>query len=149
MIRPKITIKGQKELEQKLLRLGDARKMKRVLRKSTNAAGQVVVKAVRSNYPTDTGFSRRSVKAKVISTRAGYKAIVGVDRSAVMVRDDGTKHIPAKIDHLIEFGFMTDAGVSVPAAAPLRKGHAAAVTSAEARYAEKVGQEIEKEAAKK
>lgn len=146
--KPTLKLIGEKELIRKLKRLGDKRKLKRVLRKGTNAAGQVLVKSVRAGWPTDTGLSKKSVDKKVISTKAGYMVIVGVDRNATG-ESHGRKHVPSKIDHLIEFGWQTEDGTTVPGQAPLRTGYGAAEADAKRRFIAKAAEEIEKEARKR
>lgn len=144
MAGPKLELRGHKELIRKLKKLGDRRKLKRVVRKATAAAAQVVVKGVRAEWPEDTGLSKRSVTRKVTSGRAGYNGIIGVDKAA----GDET-HVPSNIDHLIEFGWQTPDGTTVPAVAPLRRGYDATQAAALARFAEKAAQEIEREATRK
>jgi hypothetical protein len=146
---PKLIIKGDKELIRKLKRLGDKRKLKKVLRQATNAAAQQIVRGVRSVYPEDTGFSRKSVTKKIITTQSGYSAIVGVDANAVAIKPNGQKHIPHKIDHLIEFGWQEPDGTTVAGKHPLRRGFDGAKAAADAKFAEKAGQAIEKEAMRK
>jgi hypothetical protein len=137
-------LRGHKDLVRKLRRLGDRRRLKRVVRKATAAAAQEVMKAVRREWPEDTGLSKRSVTKKVVSGRAGYSGIIGVDKAAA----DAT-HVPSNIDHLAEFGFQHTNGTTVPARAPLRRGSEASRAAALAKFADKAAAEIEKEAAKR
>jgi hypothetical protein len=146
---PKLIVKGDKELIRKLKRLGDKRKLKKVLKQATNAAAQQIVRGVRSVYPQDTGFSRKSVTKKIITTQSGYSAIIGVDADAVMVKANGQKHIPHKIDHLIEFGWQEPDGTTVAGKHPLRRGFDSAKGIADAKFATKAAEAIEKEAMKK
>ncbi len=148
MLKPKIILKGDKELIRKLKKLSDRRQLKKVLRRATTAAAQVVVKGVRAQWPTDTGLSKMSVTKKIISTRAGFSAIIGID-AAVVGRSHGREHVPSNIDHLVEFGYQLRNGTTVPARAPLRKGYDATKAQAEARFAEKATEEIEKAAVKR
>jgi hypothetical protein len=149
--KPKLEIQGDKALIRKLRKLGDRRQLKKILRRATNAAAQVVVKAVRAEWPTDSGLSKRSVVKKIVSTKAGYSAVIGIDKEAAEPRRGGSDefHIPSNIDHLIEFGWQTPDGKTIPAVAPLRRGYDAAKDEAEKRFAEKVKQELEKEATKR
>jgi HK97 gp10 family phage protein len=146
---PKLTVKGDKALIKKLKRLGDRRQLRKVLRRATTAAAQVVVKAVRKQWPTDSGLSKRSVTKKVIKTKSGFSAVIGVDKDAEGAKPDGTPHVPSNIDHLIEFGFQHPNGTTVPARAPLRKGYDASKADAERRFIEKATQEIEREATRR
>jgi hypothetical protein len=136
-------MKGDKALIKKLKRLGDKRKMRRVLRAATNASAQEIVKAVRKLWPTDSGLSKKSVIKKILKTKSGYTAIIGIDKDAGV-----PGHIPSNIDHLIELGWQTKDGVSVPAIAPLRRGYDSAKAAAEAKFASKAKEAIEREARK-
>ena len=138
-----LKLTGDKQLIKKLRKLGNVRVLKRVVRKAVNAAATPVVKAVRKEWPQDSGLSAQSVTKKVVSTRAGYVAVIGIDAKA---RNE--THVPSKIDHLIELGWQTPEGTSVPAIAPLRKGFEKAHAAAEAKFASKVAQEIDREASK-
>lgn len=146
--RPKLTLKGDKALIRKLKRLGDRRKLRKVMRRAVTAAAQVVVKGVRKRWPTDSGLSSRSVTKKVFKTRGGFGAVIGIDKDAEGVTH-GRKHVPSNIDHLIEFGWQTPEGKSVPAVAPLRKGYDDTADAARRRMVEKATQEIEREATKR
>jgi hypothetical protein len=146
--KPSLSIQGERALIRKLKRLGNVRQLKKIARRATNAGGQALVKAVRAEWPRDTGFSAKSVTKKVISTRAGYSAIVGVNARAETTGPDGKPHIPSKIDHLIEFGFQHRNGQTVPAHAPLRRGYNRGKAQAEATFKSKVAVELEKEAGK-
>lgn len=138
---PKLTLTGDKALERKLKRLGDRRKLKKVMRRATNAAATVLVKGVRSEWPEDSGLSKRAVTKKILSTKAGYSAIIGVDAA---VRDE--KHVPSNIDHLVEFGYQHTGGRTVPARAPLRRGYDKSQAEARRRFEEKAAEDVEKEA---
>lgn len=147
---PKIILKGEKALLKKLKRLSNRRAIKKVVRQATNAAGQEVVKGVRRIWNAeakDTGLSARSVTKKIISTKAGFEAIIGIDKEAVGVAR-GKTHVPSNIDHLIEFGYQHANGTTVPAVAPLRRGYEASKDAAMAKFQDKATQAIEKEAAK-
>lgn len=148
---PQLIIKGEKALIRKLKRLGDRRKVKKVMRRATSAAAQVVVRGVRQIWRSeakDTGLSARSVTKKVISTKAGYTAIVGIDKAA-SAEVDGHTHVPANIDHLIELGFQHANGTTIPAVAPLRRGYANSRQAAMREFEGKAASDIEKEAAKR
>jgi hypothetical protein len=143
--KPRIVVKGDKDLIKKLKRLGDRGKLRRVLRRATNASAQVIVRSVRNFWPVDTGLSKRSVTKKVIRTKGGYSAIIGVDSNA-SAEAEGHTHVPSNIDHLVEFGWQTHSGLTVPAVAPLRRGHEAAKSDADATFARKAAEDIEKAA---
>lgn len=141
---PKLELRGDKELIRKLQRLGKKRTYSKIMRAAANAAATPIVKGVRSEWPEDSGLSKRSVTKKVIKTRSGYSAIVGIDKAA---RD--AAHVPSNIDHLVELGYQHVGGRTVPARAPLRRGFDKSAKAAEARFAEKAKEGIEKEAAKR
>lgn len=147
--KPRLVMKGEKALIKKLERLGDRRKLRKVIRRATNAAAQVVTKSVRGFWPEATGLSKRSVTKKVIKTKSGFSAIIGVDKNAQGVTEDGRPHVPSNIDHLVEFGYQLADGTTVPAVAPLRRGYDAAAGAAEVRFAQKAAEDIEKEATKR
>lgn len=144
---PKLILKGETALIKKLKRLGDRRKLKKVVRRATTSSAQVVVKGVRQKWPVESGLSKKSVTKKIISTRAGFSAIIGIDKDAIG-EAHGRQHIPSNIDHLIELGFQHPGGKSVPAVAPLRRGFEASKHAAEAEFERKATAEIEKEAKK-
>ena len=148
MRKPKLVMQGDKALIKKLKRLGDRRKLKKVLRRATSAAATVVVKGVRQAWPEESGLSKRSVTRKIISTKAGYSAIIGIDKDAEGVAN-GRTHVPSNIDHLIEFGWQTPEGRTVPAVAPLRRGYDATADAARKRFADKAAEDVEKEAMKR
>ncbi|HEV7299211.1 MAG TPA: HK97 gp10 family phage protein [Tepidisphaeraceae bacterium] len=153
--RIRAVIKGDKALIRKLKRLGDKKRMRRVLKKATNASATPVVKAVRKLWPEDTGLSKKSIAKKVIQTKGGYAAIIGIDANASAPRagrsasGKGSQHVPSNIDHLVELGYQTKDGQSVPAVAPLRRGFDASSAKAEQIYADKAAKEIEREAMKR
>lgn len=145
--KPELILQGFKECESKLKRLKDVKRLKKIFRKGINAAAAVVVKSVRKAWPRDTGLSAKSVTKKIVKTRSGYMAVIGIDKSAVGV-SRGRKHVPKNIDHLIELGFQTVDGKTVPAQAPLRRGYEAAKDVAGVRLIEKTRDELEKEVVK-
>jgi hypothetical protein len=149
---PRLILKGDKELIRKLKRLSKPRQIRKVLRSATTAGGQVLVKHVRRIWNAeakDSGLSGRSVAKKIIKTRSGFSAIIGIDKDAASEGEDGKRHVPSNIDHLIEFGFQHRSGKTVPAVAPLRRGYESGKAEAERVFATKAAKEIEKEAAKR
>lgn len=141
----RLIIKGEKELIAKLKRLSNPRAFKKVMRQSTNAAATPIVKGVRSEWPEDSGLSKRSVTKKIISKgRGNYTAIIGIDKAA---RDEA--HVPSNIDHLIELGWQTPSGRTVPARAPLRRGFEKSAAASRAAFEAKAAAGIEKEAGKR
>lgn len=148
---PKLVIKGEKALLRKLKRLGDRRKIRRVTRRATSAAAQVVVMGVRQIWRAeakDTGLSARSVTKKVLDTKAGFTAIIGIDKDA-SGEAHGHAHVPSNIDHLIELGFQHANGTTVPAVAPLRRGYANTRRAAMQQFQDKAAADVEKEAARR
>jgi hypothetical protein len=119
-----------------------------VIKAATTASAQEIVKGVRKFWPEDSGVSKRAVTKKILPTKGGFTAIIGVDKD-VSAEVRGRQHVPANIDHLVEFGFQHVSGQTVAAVAPLRRGHAASKAAAEAKFASKAKQALEREAAKK
>jgi len=141
---PKLVLKGFNELDAKLARLGDPKKTRRITKKGTTAGATVIAKGVRRAWPRLSGFSAKSVEKKIFPGRVGFTAIIGIDANAQQGR-----HIPANIDHLVEFGFQRPDGTTVPAKAPLKTGFEATRDAALAAYTSKTTAELEKEAMKK
>ena len=136
-------INGTDELLAKLKKLSDKRAVRKIFRKTVNAAATPVVKAVREAWPKDTGFSAKSVTKKIFAKPAGYTAVIGVDKAA-RSEAHGHPHVPSKIDHLVELGYTLPDGTVVPAKAPLRRGFEAGEAAANAQFGSKMGAEVDK-----
>lgn len=144
MSRPRFVIKGHKELLRKLKKLGSESIAKRVLRKVTNAATTPLLRAVRENIPVRTGALKKSIAKKITGRRFRYNGIVGSDLSKKLLDGEPV----ARQLHLVEEGFEHVGGVVVAGQHPLQRGFDSSHKACESVYAQRLAEEIEKEALK-
>lgn len=149
MARPYINVEGDKKLIAQLKAFGSKTTAKRLMRKGIASAGQVVVKAAKSNVPKDTGTLKKSIKKKVIGKGFGMSCLVGADAKVLGPYKGKRQLIPSYYDHLVEFGFQMPDGKTVPAHSFLRKGFNESKKAAQAAFESKLKEAIEREAAKR
>lgn len=148
--KPKLELQGDKKLIRKMKRLGNKKILRKVVRQATNAAATPIVKAVRSiwhNEARDTGLSEKAVTKKIVRTKSGFTAVIGIDKD-VSGESNGHVHIPSNIDHLVELGYQLKGGTTVPAVAPLRRGYESGKAASLAAFESKAKEALEKEATK-
>lgn len=141
-------LKGDKALERTLRTLGE-RVQRKIVRSSVNAAATPVLKAARSNVTTESGLLKQSLAKKVNTSKdkQSITAIIGPRRD-VKGEYDGKTRKPSRYAHLVEKGFINEAGEYVPPkpflrpAAESTEQHALGVMSA------KLAAGVVKEAAK-
>lgn len=170
----KIELAGLKETIAKLEGVKQGMQ-NRVLRPAMNEALTPIVQAVKAEMPSSSGLAKRSIKKKVVTTKAGkVVGLVGATgkKAQQVTRPDGSTvyEDPSKILHLIEGGRKAVQarggagksvlssgkggkvyGTTVRAAAgkhPLAKGWASSKAQAEAIFIRRAQQEIAKLAAK-
>lgn len=138
----RIEIKGMDDLLRKLKNLGSTTVAKKVQRKAIRAGTNPLLVDAKANVPVDKGDLKRSLTKKIIVNNYRCQGIVGADSD--YVGEDGSK--PAHYDHLVEYGHADPDGTVTPPHPFMRTTADEAMGEAQEKYAEKLAEEIEKEA---
>lgn len=110
-----LKLTGDKALERKLRTLGE-RVQRKVLRSAVSAAGTPVLKSARSKVKKRTGLLKKSL-GKVIRTNKKTQSVAAIigPRKGVSGEHNGKVQKPSRYAHLVEKGFIDEAGNHVPA----------------------------------
>jgi HK97 gp10 family phage protein len=135
-----LKITGMDRLLKKLADLSSESKQKVVLRKCARAGIAPVVKAEKANCPVDKGDLKKSIDRKIGGQGFRISALAGADID--YVGGDGQR--PGKYDHLVIRGHVTENGTVVQPNDFITRAANQSLPQAEARYTEKLKEEIEK-----
>lgn len=104
-MRMTIQVTGLKDLNAKLKEFGP-RVYKRVMGTALKAAAVPILETARSLVPEDTGLLRESLTSVIrkYDNTNTVVAVLGPDRKVQAVLPDGSRHIPANVAHLVEYG---------------------------------------------
>lgn len=133
---------------------------RRILRAAVTEASAPILQSARGHAPKRTGTFKRSLGKKVktysksgtvvaiVGPRKGYKTQTGITRKGKEIFED-----PTKIAHLLEYGHLVVRGGKVVGHAPAYPSMTPAMQENQSRAVEtiarRIGEEIEKEAAKR
>lgn len=139
---------GDKALERTLRTLGD-RVQRKIVRSAVNAAATPVLKAARANVTTESGLLKKSLAKKVGTSKdkTSVTAIVGPRRD-VQGEYEGEMRKPSRYAHLVEKGFINEAGEYVPPKPFLRPAAESTEQQAIGVMSSKLAAGVVKEAAK-
>ena len=135
MGKPLAHLIGDKKLIAKLEKL--ARKFQRRIEKKVLRAGATPIKkAIKKEVPVDEGHLKKSIDFKLTGKGA---AIIGPRGDYY---EDGES--PANYSHLVEYGYTTEDGKTVPGKHPIERGYKAAEATSAAKMNAKAESEINK-----
>ncbi len=141
-------ISGLAALQKKLAALPE-RVQRKVMRPAVNAAATPVVRSARSKARRRTGLLKKAIGKKVVTNKKNQSvtAIIGV-KKGVQSDVNGKPYKPSRIAHLVEKGFINLAGEYVPGHPFIEPALTETQGQALSTMATKLGDGIEKEAAK-
>ena len=121
-----------------------------MLGKSLRAAAKPMIKAARSKVPVESGTLKKSLGTKIKKYKSDNVtvAIIG-PRKGYSAEYQGKKRVPYNYAHLVHDGFIDKNGVFHSGSPFLTEAYNQEKGPAEKSMADKMGKEIEKEAAKK
>jgi hypothetical protein len=123
---------------------------RKVARSAVNFAMTPVLKEARGRIQQRTGYTAANLAKKSKAYKKGSTAvsIVGADRAA-MTEINGRPHIPAKIDHLLDRGFIhARSGRFIPGSHYTDRSLEAQRSNVESRMIEKLDRDVAKQIAK-
>lgn len=143
-----IQIDGLKELQRKLATLPERVQWK-VMRPAVSAAATPVLKSARQKAKKRSGGLRKSLGKKIVTNKKtqSVTAIIG-PRKDFQTEVNGKPYKPSRTAHLVEKGFINAAGEHVPGQPFLNPALAETQGQALGVLGTKLGEGIEKEAAK-
>ena len=105
---------GDKALEKKLKTLGE-RVQRKVLRSAVSAAATPVVKSAKQRAKKQSGLLKRAMGKKIVTNKArqSVTAVIGA-RKEVQGEYRGKPRKPSRYSHLVEKGYIDEAGEHVP-----------------------------------
>lgn len=140
-----IKIRGAQKLLKKLDYL-EKKGARRALRKAVSAGTTVLKQGVREETPVDKGYLRKAQDSKVSGRGLSLSGKVGANVAKLNEESSQDAGRPTNIDHLVEFGHANTDGSFTPGSGYMRRAAAKSMPAAEARFTEKLAEEIEKEA---
>lgn len=135
-----VKISGLDTLLRRLSALASESKQKTILRKSARAGIAPIVKAEKRNCPVDKGNLKKAMDRKITGRGFRISALAGADIN--YVGEGGER--PGKYDHLVIRGHVAPDGSVVPPNDFITRAADQSKAQAEAKYAEKMKEEIEK-----
>lgn len=138
----RLELKGDKKLRRALKKL-PAKVQRKVTRQAVSAGATPITKEMRRRAPVATGATQLSIRRKTKTDKktGTIFAIIGAD---TRVRQTTPReHVPARIVHILEKG-----SIRMAARPFMRPAFEAKQSEAEAKIRAKLGQGIEREAAK-
>lgn len=143
-----ITLVGGKALERKLQKLGD-RIHRKVTRQAVNAAANPILKEAKADVEVDSGLLKKALGKKVITAddKQSVTALIGA-RKQVQGEVNGKIRKPSRYAHLVEKGFIDEAGNHHPPQPYLEPALESAGPQALTILQTKMAQGIEREARK-
>lgn len=126
---------GHKKLIKKLDKL-QKKTRKRIEKKVLRAGAAVLKKAVKAAVPVDEGNLKKAIDYK-LTGKGG--AVIGANADYENGGD-----IPANYVHLVEYGYATADGGTVPGKHPIERGAKSAQDAAGAKMTEKTKEELNK-----
>ena len=139
---------GSRELERTFKTLGE-RVQRKLLRQAVNAAATPVVKAAKSNAAKDSGLLKKAMGKKIVTNTKTQSAtaVIGPRRD-VSGMVNGKVRKPSRYAHLVEKGFIDEAGTFHPPHPFLVPALASTESTSIGILQTKLGSGIEKEALK-
>lgn len=139
---------GDKELTRLLGTLGE-RVQRKALRSAVSSAASPVVKAAKAKAPRESGFLKKALGKKVVTSKDKQTAIAVVGaRKSVRGTFKGKPRNPSRYLHLIEKPHIGPGGQYVPGQPFLEPAFNETKAQAEDVMATKLKQAVEREAAK-